>query len=82
LSPDEEKYVNQLILKIRNESGLDVIANGIRFSLKYYLRFMDDCKEFLQSYSKNLLDDARNSTEVQEIHVITWQEILQRHHWT
>ena len=39
---EEEEYINKFILKIRDESGLDIIANGIRNSLKYYLRFVDD----------------------------------------
>ncbi|MDR2641608.1 MAG: hypothetical protein LBC74_02315 [Planctomycetaceae bacterium] len=79
ISADEEEYINKFILKIRNDTGLDVIANGIRYSLKYYLRFISDCKDFLKSYTKNLVEDAKISTEVQEFHITTWRNILQEH---
>jgi DNA (cytosine-5)-methyltransferase 1 len=79
VSEEEEKYINKFILKIRNDTGLDVIANGIRYSLKYYLRFIDDCKKFIKTYTKNLVNDAKNSTEVQEFHIATWRDILKEH---
>jgi len=78
-SPEEEQYINKLILIIRNKLGMDIIANGIRFSLKYYLRFIEDCKGFLKSYTQNLVTDANNSKEVQAIHITAWQEILREH---
>jgi DNA (cytosine-5)-methyltransferase 1 len=79
LSPEEEEYINKFILKIRNDSGLDIIANGIRQSLKYYLRFVEDCNDFIKSYTRNLIADAKNSTEVQEFHITAWKEILEKH---
>jgi DNA (cytosine-5)-methyltransferase 1 len=79
VSLEEETYINQLILKIRSESDLDIIANGIYYSLKYYLRFIEDCREFIKSYTKNLVEDAKNSTEIQENHIIAWQKILRTH---
>ena len=79
VSSDEEEYINKFILKIRNDSGLDIIANGILHSLKYYLRFVENCKDFIKSYTRNLVADAKNSTEVQEFHIAAWQEILKKH---
>jgi DNA (cytosine-5)-methyltransferase 1 len=79
ITPDEEDYINKFILKIRNETGLDIIANGILHSLKYYLRFVNDCKDFVRSYTHNLIEDAKNSTEVQEFHIAAWRKILEKH---
>jgi DNA (cytosine-5)-methyltransferase 1 len=79
VSPEEEEYINKFILKIRNDSGMDIIANGIRYSLKYYLRFVDDCRDFIKSYTRNLIVDAKNSAEVQESHIVAWREILTKH---
>jgi DNA (cytosine-5)-methyltransferase 1 len=73
---DEEDYINKFILKIKKERGLEIIANGIIHSLKYYLRFIDDYHEFLKSYTQALIKDAQNSTEVKEFHVQMWQDIL------
>jgi len=78
-SLEEEEYINKFILKIRDESGLDIIANGIHYSLKYYLRFVEDCKDFIKSYTRNLVKDAQNSAEVQELHITGWRKILEKH---
>jgi len=73
---EEQKKVEKLINQIRNESGLDIIANGILTTLKYYLRFIDDYQIFIEKYTKNLTEDARNSTEVRVTHVEAWMKIL------
>jgi len=79
ISEDEEKHINQLILKIKKDSGLDIIANGIITSLKYYLRFVPDLNKFIQTYTKNLVEDAKNSTEIKDFHVRKWDKILKSH---
>ena len=80
LSAEEEEYINKFILKIKKDSGLEIIANGIYYSLKYYLRFIDDYENFIQAYTENLIADAKNSTEIKEIHITEWQNILKEHH--
>ncbi|OGQ76688.1 MAG: DNA methyltransferase [Deltaproteobacteria bacterium RIFOXYA2_FULL_42_10] len=79
-SKDEEEYISKFILKIKKDSGLAIIANGISPSLKYYLRFIDNYKNFVKAYTNNLIEDAKNSTEVKEFHITEWQEILKKHH--
>lgn len=78
-SSEEEEYINKLILKIRNQTGMDIIANGILYSLKYYLRFIEDCREFIKSYTQNLEEDAMKSTEVQGFQITAWRDILREH---
>jgi DNA (cytosine-5)-methyltransferase 1 len=79
LSKKEEEYINKFVLKIKRDSGLEIIANGIYQSLKYYLRFIDDYKNFIKAYTKNLIEDAKNSTEVKAFHITEWQNILKEH---
>ncbi|MCX6163835.1 MAG: DNA methyltransferase [Ignavibacteriae bacterium] len=79
ISNEEEKFINRFILKIKKEYGLEVIANGIYYSLKYYLRFIDDYKSFIKTYSENIITDAKNSTEIKEFHIIEWKKILKEH---
>jgi len=78
-SVEEEEFINKFILKIQKDTGLKIIANGIFTSLKYYLRFFDDCKEFIITYTKNLVADSKNSTEITEVHILAWQDILKEH---
>lgn len=77
-SLDEEIYINNLILKIRKENGLEIIANGIVNSLKYYLRFVEDWHEFIKIYTHELIIDAKNSTEVKDFHIEEWNKIIQQ----
>jgi DNA (cytosine-5)-methyltransferase 1 len=79
LNKDEEKYINELILKIKRERGLEIIANGIVNTLKYYLRFIEDYHEFIKTYTEELVKDAKNSTEVKDAHIQAWQIILQKY---
>lgn len=74
---ETEKAVAEYILQIKQQTNLDIIANGIISTLKYYLRFVDDCGEFISIYTKNLINDARNSTEVKNFHLEKWNEILE-----
>jgi len=79
-SKEEEEYINKFILKIKKDNGLEIIANGIYQSLKYYLRFIDDYKKFIKTYTVNLIEDAKKSTEIKEFHIAEWQKILKEHH--
>ncbi len=58
---------------------LEIIANGIFQSLKYYLRFIVDYKSFIKVYTQNLIYDAKSSTEVKDFHIIEWKKILTEH---
>jgi DNA (cytosine-5)-methyltransferase 1 len=74
---ETEKTVSDYILQIKQQTNLDIIANGIISTLKYYLRFIDDYGEFLKIYTKNLIEDAKISTEVRSFHLEEWNEILE-----
>lgn len=76
LNQEEEKSVTDYILQIKRKSGIDIIANGIATTLKYYLRFIDDYELFIKIYTNNLLTDAKNSTEVKNFHIEEWSKIL------
>lgn len=78
-SVEEEEFINKFILKIKKDTGIEIIANGIYFSLKYYLRFINDYKEFIINYTQNLIMDSKNSTEIKEFHIKKWQDILKEH---
>jgi DNA (cytosine-5)-methyltransferase 1 len=79
ISQTEEEFINKLILKIKKDVNLEIIANGIFTSLKYYLRFIEDYKEFIQGYTQNLVEDSKNSTEIKESHIIKWKKILEEY---
>jgi DNA (cytosine-5)-methyltransferase 1 len=79
-SEAEESYINNLILKTKKERNIEIIANGIIYTLKYYLRFVDDYHEFVNTYTNELINESKRSTEVTENHLQDWRKILENHH--
>ncbi|TAD97882.1 MAG: hypothetical protein EAZ97_11675 [Bacteroidetes bacterium] len=67
------------ILELKKTQGIDIIANGIMTTLKYYLRFIDNYNDFVKVYSQNLIKDAQNSTEIKNFHIEKWTEILKKY---
>ncbi|MCL2063821.1 MAG: DNA methyltransferase [Candidatus Cloacimonetes bacterium] len=76
VSVEEEEYISNFVLRIKKEFNIEIIVNGIFNSLKYYLRFIDDYEDFIKSYTMNLIQDSKISTEIKEYHIIEWQNIL------
>lgn len=74
-----EKSVNEFTMQIKTQKGIDIIANGIIPTLKYYLRFVNDYKSFTRNYTNNLINDARNSTEVKTFHIDIWINLLKEY---
>ena len=73
---DDPKTVDQLVRKIHRQHGCEVIVNGIIPSLKYYLRLLSNPKLFLDCYSKNLQLDFDQNTDIKEVHLRYWNELL------
>ena len=78
-SDKEEEYINKFILQIKKDHNLEVIANGIIQSLKYYLRFIEDYNSFIINYTKNLIKDSELSTEIEDFHITEWNNILKKY---
>ncbi len=69
--------VDELVSNIHTQHGCEVIVNGILPTLKYYLRLISNPKNFLESYSKNLQLDFNRNTDIKEIHLRYWEDLLQ-----
>lgn len=68
--------VNKLINRINTMHGCEVIVNGIIPSLKYYLRMLTNPTSFIDHYSKNLQLDFSQNTDIKEIHLRYWKDLL------
>jgi DNA (cytosine-5)-methyltransferase 1 len=78
-TPEEEKFVQDFVINIKQQNGLEIIPNGIIPSLKYYLRFIQNYPEFLSKYAQNLVADAQISTEITPKHLQEWQIISNKY---
>ena len=74
---DNTDPVDLLVRQIHTRHGCEVIINGILPSLKYYLRLLSNPSLFLEHYSKNLQLDFEQSTDIKEIHLRHWNELLE-----
>ncbi|MEM3573542.1 MAG: DNA methyltransferase [Nitrososphaeria archaeon] len=73
---NEEDNIVRAINYIRNKHGCEVLVNGVLYSLKYYLRLLDDPNKFIENYTKNLEIEFSKTTEIKKEHVEKWEELL------
>lgn len=66
---------NQLVAKIEQEHGCQVIINGLYQSLKYYLRLITTPKDFLNRY----IELVEKDTELQLEHKNTLKELVNKY---
>lgn len=77
---NEESEIYELIKKIKSKYNIDFIVNGIIPSIKYYLRFLVDLHLFINQYTENLKKEYTISTDIKDVHIEKWNEIL-REYW-
>ena len=73
--PDEEEMVaiDEMICKIRDEHGCQIIVNGVFPTLKYYLRLLDNTDIFIEKYVNNLQENS----EINYEHKIDWNKVCE-----
>lgn len=72
IKDDEVEKVHDLINRIREEHGCQVIINGVFPTIKYYLRLLENTDLFLEYY----LDNIKNHSEINAEHQLAWNNIL------
>lgn len=73
---NDRDAVNRLVQQIYTQHGCEVIVNGILPTLKYYLRLLSNPKLFLDCYTENLRADFQMNTDIKEVHVRYWADLL------
>lgn len=72
--PEEMARITEEAQKIKNTHGCQVIANGLMFTIKYYLRLLDDTYEFIECYV-NLLEQDKS---IKFEHKQRWNELIEK----
>jgi DNA (cytosine-5)-methyltransferase 1 len=72
-SPQDDEYesIQEVITKIRDEHGCQVVVNGVFPTIKYYLRLLENSDKFIEKYLHNL---SINS-EINYEHKLAWNII-------
>ncbi len=76
---DLDKDIFKLVHEIKLKYGVEIIPNGIYQSLKYYLRFVPNLKDFIDKYTKNLIEEFKGTTDIKEIHIKGWNKIKEKY---
>ncbi|MCS7074634.1 MAG: DNA methyltransferase, partial [Bacteroidia bacterium] len=81
-NPALEREIITTVSKIHQETGLDIITDTIHSTLTYTLRFLDNYNDFITTYTKNLIIDAKNSPDIRLTYLVHWKAILQKHQFS
>ncbi len=72
INVSQTEEINKEIDRIRSIHGCHVIANGVIYSLNYYLRLLSNTSEFIESYV-HLIE---NDTALKFEHKKSWNDII------
>lgn len=71
---EELEKIQKTIIEIREKHGCQVIVNGLIDSIKYYLRLIENPDQFIQNYTKNLINDPVIKIEHKKI----WKSLINK----
>jgi DNA (cytosine-5)-methyltransferase 1 len=74
IAEEEREDVNEAVREIRQQTGCQVIVNGLNRSLWYYLRMIENTDLFLEYYTFQVQNDQDTKNE----HRKSWASILAR----
>lgn len=73
IKKEENDTINDIINRVKKNHGCQIVVNGVIPSLKYYLRLISNLEQFINIYSKLIMNDA----ELKIIHKQKWNELLE-----
>lgn len=68
----EEDEIMDVVAKVKNDHGCQIIINGLLPTIKYYLRLISSLEGFVERYSELV----ENDHELQKIHKEVWNSIV------
>lgn len=72
IAKDQMDEVMQIVDQVREQTGCQVIVNGLNQSLRYYLRLLSNTDQFL----KNYIEQIELDLDVKNEHKELWFQIL------
>ena len=73
INKEQTDEVMQIVEKVRQNTGCQIIINGLNQSLRYYLRLLSDPNQFLKNYTEQIETDL----DVKDEHRKLWAKILE-----
>lgn len=68
---EDKAIINPIVKEVKEKHGCQIIVNGVKDTLKYYMRLIDNLEEFYQLYSDLISTDS----ELKSIHKQKWNEL-------
>jgi len=67
----DRETINHIIEEVKEKHGCQIIVNGVKETLKYYMRLIDSLEDFYRLYSDLIFTD----NELKVIHKQKWNEL-------
>ena len=68
---EDRATINQIVEEVKEKHGCQIIVNGVKDTLKYYMRLIDSLEDFYRLYSNLISTDS----ELKAIHKQKWNEL-------
>lgn len=68
--------IRNITKQVRGTHGCEIIVNGVLPTIQYYLRRGQRTAAFLQTYTQAIEQDFAANTDLKEVHLQRWNEIL------
>lgn len=72
INENEKDEILEIVEQVRQNTGCEVIVNGLNHSLRYYLRLLQEPSQFLKHYTEQIHQDL----DVKDEHRRLWTNIL------
>lgn len=74
IKEEDSQQIQEVITRVKEKHGCQIVINGIVPTIKYYLRLLSDLELFINSYSILIQEDL----ELKPCHKEKWKEMIQR----
>lgn len=74
----EEDELAKKIKEVKLKDGCEIVLNGVFPTIKYYLRLINSPKDFINTYTKNLISLYKQSSSVLKEHIGIWNKIVRK----
>ena len=75
IEDSERNEINEIVFRVLNDHGCQIIINGLIPTIKYYLRLIENLDDFVKKYSYAVEQDK----ELQKVHKEKWVELLKKY---
>lgn len=75
IEESDKEEIETIVDEVEEKHGCQIIINGLLPTIKYYLRLITHLEDFIKIYT----EEVQNDKELQKVHKIKWQELIEKY---